>query len=105
MICMTLPQYRRHECTIDGRLVHLCPQATELLATMLVSGPDRFLNADMLVQALWPDPDLEPNWAEVMIWRYVLWLRRAGIPIENAYSFGWRIPRHAREAQPERLAA
>lgn len=93
---MTVPQYRRRECSIDGRTVHLCPAMCELLSVMLVSGPDRFLGSSVLIEALWPNPDLEPDYAESMIWRYILRLRREGVVIENAYNFGWRIPRWAR---------
>lgn len=105
MISMTLPQYRRRECAVDGRCVRLKPAEAETLALLLVNGPDRFLSGDELIEALWPNPDFEPNWALAIVWRRIHELRAYGVPIENCYKRGWRIPRHARAAGPERLAA
>src|SRR5688572_11456122 len=103
MISMTLPQYRRGECTIDGHVVRMRRTCTELLAVLLVA--DRFLSHSELTEAVWPDPDFEPEFARNTIEQSILRLRRNGVVIECQYSFGWRIPRDAREAEPQRLAA
>lgn len=102
-VSMTLPQAHRHECTVDGRCVHLPPAAAKVLEVLLVSHPDRFVPRDQLFAALWPDPDREPDEASKCIDVYLWRLRHLGVPIENCFARqaavgfgGWRIPRHAR---------
>lgn len=90
MVSMTLPQLRRHECTIDGRVVKLRHTLAELLALLLVSGP-KFLSRDDLIEALWPNPDFEPEWAETIIHLRIHELRAHGVEIESAYKFGYRV--------------
>lgn len=97
MVSMTLPQYRRHECTINGRTVKFWwPMWSEVLALLLVSPPDRFISKSTLIEAVWPDPDFEPEYAARMIITTIHYLRSNGVEIETHYSFGWRIPEHAR---------
>jgi DNA-binding winged helix-turn-helix (wHTH) protein len=55
MITMRWPQYLRRECT-----VHLSRQQTEALSTLLMRYPDAVSHGD-LIEAIWPDPDLEPD--------------------------------------------
>lgn len=105
MISMTLPQYRRHECTVDGRRIRLWSTWTEGLAVLLVSDPSGFVSRSTLIEAMWPDPDMEPDYAHTMVDRFVHELRRRGVTIENASGFGWRIPRWAREQQALQVAA
>lgn len=105
MIQMTLPQYLRHECTINGRMVPLRKSLADLLALMLVSGPDKFLSTQFLIEAMWPDPDFEPDWAETIVFRRIHELRMKGVQIERRYIFGYRIPRWAREEAEMREAA
>lgn len=108
MISMTLPQYRRRECTVDGRTVRIKgAHCVELVALLLASHPDHRWTMGELIGALWPNPDFEPDWAESIIAVRIHRLRAKGIPIESDWGFGWRIPRHAREAmaEPERMAA
>jgi DNA-binding response OmpR family regulator len=98
MIQMTAPQYRRRECTIDGRTLKLKGTCyIELVALLLVSHPDRFVPLDELIEATWPDPDFEPDFAVSVLSVRLHRLRQKGIPIENDWGFGWRIPRWARE--------
>lgn len=96
MISMTLPQYRRAQCTINGCTVQLRPMWAETLATLLVSPPDRFVCKDTLIGELWPNPDLEPEYAANIVDKHIYFLRGLGVEIENASTFGWRIPEHAR---------
>jgi DNA-binding response OmpR family regulator len=105
MISMTVPQYRRRECTLDGRAVSLSWLETELLALLLVTDPERALGKSDIIEALYPNPDLEPEWADNLVYRYVNKLRRHGVPIETEWGFGWRISRRIREVEPMRLAA
>lgn len=60
MIRMTWPQYLRKECSVGDFKVHLAPQQAEILAIMLMRYP---LPTDIvtMVEALWPDPDLQPE--------------------------------------------
>ena len=93
MISMTLPQLHRHQCSIDGRVVQLRQTLAEMLAILLVAGPDKFISSSDLIEATWPDPDF----AETILWRRIHELRQAGVHIENRYYYGYRIPRWARE--------
>jgi DNA-binding response OmpR family regulator len=119
-VSMTIPQLRRSECTINGVPHHLTPGRAEFLATLLVASPDHFLRPDDLIEALWPDPDLQPETAYWVLKVYAANLRRMGVVIEGgceghrgrgaAIFMGWRIPaaeRGSRLALPqaERLAA
>ena len=61
MISMTLPQYRRRQCVINGRKVRLGPMFNEALSLLLVAGPDRFVCRTELIEALWPNPDFSLN--------------------------------------------
>jgi DNA-binding response OmpR family regulator len=101
---MTVPQWQRRRCRLNGRLVRLSPLATELLAVLLVRDPAGFVSLNDLIEALW-HPDLEPEYPDRVVSHYVIALRRLGIPIENERGFGWRIPRWAREGAPMREAA
>jgi hypothetical protein len=58
---MTVPQWRRDECRVDGRLVKLRPQWTSLVLALLLAPPGRLLTYGDLVSAVWPIPDLEPD--------------------------------------------
>jgi DNA-binding response OmpR family regulator len=113
-VSMTWPQYRRHECTIDGVTVRLRPQQAELLSVLLVGSPVGFLHADALIEGVWPDPDREPDTAENCIAVYIGQLRRLGVTIEARFHCGrsvrqhngYRIPVTARAADAaQRLAA
>jgi DNA-binding response OmpR family regulator len=97
MISMTAPQLRRHECSIDGRVVHLRQTLADLLALLLVNGPDKYMPKEALIEMLWPNPDFEPDWAEAILFRRIHELRNRGVQIESCYRFGYRIPRWARE--------
>lgn len=96
MISMTLPQYRRNECDIDGRRIRMKPCEADVLAILMVSNPAGFVTKETLIEAVWPDPDFEPDYALQSIWVRINWLRAKGVPIETAYTFGWRVPAYAR---------
>lgn len=101
-IGMTVPQYRGHRCTINGRPVQLRPMMAELVALLLVSPPDRAADYETLVEALWPDPDLQPLAALNIIHVMVAKLRRQGVPIANEWGRGYFIPRTARGSRARR---
>jgi DNA-binding winged helix-turn-helix (wHTH) protein len=97
MISMTIPQFRCHECTINGRAVKLRPQAAEVLSILLVSDPDEFVTQPELIEAMWPNPDFQPDYADTLLGKMFTILRQSGVAIENDWGRGWRIPRWARE--------
>lgn len=113
MVAMTWPQYRRRQCSLDGRVIRLRGQEAEILLMLLLSNPDGFLPRDQLIEAMWPDPDFEPESAPISYFHvYMTRLRRLGVVIENRYRNhgpqdygGWRIPREARGSELVRLAA
>jgi hypothetical protein len=110
-VSMTVPQLHRHECTIDGMAIPLSPHETDLLSLLLVSAPGEVVDRDTVIEAIWPDPDLQPLTALVAIRVYVAALRRIGIGIDTIGfgrgCAGWRIPADCRGgiASPQRLAA
>lgn len=120
-VSMTLPQYRRRECRSGGRVRRLEPQQAELLALLLVSPPDRYLNLDTAIDALWPAAAAQPLTAHNIVRVRICQLRRLGIAIEvrrvkrspgtigtwHLSYAGWRIPPEGRAcpAERERLAA
>jgi DNA-binding response OmpR family regulator len=111
IVSMTVPQMRRHECTIDGTVVRLPPQVADLLALLLMRSPDDIVDRATIIEAIWPNPDLQPLTATIAIRVYVAALRRIGVPVETIGHSkgcrGWRIPVEARgsDAPAQRLAA
>lgn len=96
MISMTLPQCRRHEATIDGEVVHLTPNETELVALMLVSDPNQIVDKDTFIEAIWPNPDTQPDTAPKIIDVLVMWCRKKGVPITTVWGYGFFIPERNR---------
>lgn len=92
-VSMTLPQLQQRKCTISLRR----PES-DLLALLLVSPPERFVPMELMIGALWPNPDDEPEYAEDNVGQHIYNLRKVGIVIENYWGRGWRIPASARGA-------
>jgi DNA-binding response OmpR family regulator len=113
MISMTWPQSLRHEATIDGRRVHFPPGQCALLEVLLLNPPWRFVEGDEMIEAIWPDPDLQPLGARGVVSVYACHLRRAGVPIEDRNPFGcgrgrfaaYRVPASARGETPRQASA
>lgn len=95
-IRMTWPEYRRSECLYYGRRVLLCPSLAELLAILLLNR-GRAVQSSDLIEALWPNPDLSPDWGQCSVRLRVKRLR-ARLPglvqtIGHAKGCeGWMIP-------------
>ena len=68
---MTWPQYLRRECNVTARLSR---REAELLATLLMRHPGPVSTSD-LIEALYPDPDSEPEFPESEVRRVVSRLR------------------------------
>lgn len=62
-ISMTWPMYRHRECRYRGRLVQLTRSETEVLSVLLLHR-GRPLFAGQLLEAIYPDPDDEPDTAK-----------------------------------------
>lgn len=95
-VSMTVPQYRRGECTIGNFRQRLDPQETEVLALLLTNHPECFLPMPALIDGLWSDDEEEPLNADVIVRVRICALRRFGVHIINAKCFGYRIPAFAR---------
>lgn len=105
MIAMTLPQARRCECTLYGRVVRFPPMAARLLELLLMISPHRRVDQEEIIEWLWPDPDLQALNTMKITHIYIGQLRAGGVAIETEWGRGWSIPEHARNAVPMRLAA
>lgn len=102
-VSMTYPQMRRRECAVGDRIVKLMPVTSNLLTLLLMTGPDRFVSSDEIIDELWPNPNTQPEFIWNNVYRHVSILRRAGIAVEHFYRWGYRIPRAARGSQPAAL--
>lgn len=110
MISMTWPQHRRRECTIDGRTAKFAGGQFRLVVCLLLADPRRYLEANDLVEELWPFADTSPEDAVGRVQQVIHALRRMGVPIESrskqgASHQGYRIPRWERGRNPEAAAA
>jgi DNA-binding response OmpR family regulator len=72
---MTWAQYRRRACSFEGREVPLGPIAAEIVSTLVMHG-GRDVALTELLEAVYPDPDLEPDWGVSCIHRIINKLRR-----------------------------
>jgi DNA-binding response OmpR family regulator len=59
-IRMTWPMYLRSECECRGALVSLAPSGADILAALLLRRGELVSHAE-LIEALWPEPDFEPE--------------------------------------------
>lgn len=99
-VSMTVPQYRRRECMVDGRIERLAPALIELLALLLVARPDVFVEPLAILETLWPHPDLQPVTAPNIVGVYLTGLRKIGVTIDSRIGpgrghrslAGWRVP-------------
>jgi DNA-binding response OmpR family regulator len=62
-IRMTWREYRRNECLYRERRVRLSPQECEMLAMLLLHRGQLVSYSD-IIGAIWPNPDLEPEYTE-----------------------------------------
>ena len=94
--CMTLPQYRRGEVSIEGVAVHLTPHETELVAILLTSAPNRIVDKMTFIEAIWPDPDLQPVTAPKIVDVLVMQVRKKGVPVTTVWGHGFFVPEEGR---------
>lgn len=91
-ISMTWPQCLRCELKLGPRLMKLAPLEHSLLRALLFN--HRSLSIDELIEAMWPDPDYEPEWANNSVKVYVSRLRAKGIGLATQYGFVRLAERH-----------
>lgn len=88
MIKMTWPQFKRRECTITARL---SGRETAVLSTLLMHHPEP-VKIDDLIEVVWPDPDVEPEWAKSQIYLVIKRLRaKIGVKRILTDSIGYRL--------------
>lgn len=89
---MTWPQYQRRECTFKNTTVRLSPTQREILATLLMRR-GQLVRRDELIEAVYPDPDKEPETSYLVVDR-MMWLLRRKLPgaIERIWGRGFLIP-------------
>ena len=92
MISMTWPQYERKDCSFRGQVIRLTTTECEIVSTLLMRRGQAVPYED-IIGALWPNPDLEPDYAYNIIMQYRRKLTRKlpGV-IECRHSVGLLIP-------------
>lgn len=90
---MTWPDYLARSVRLHGRRIMLNPQETELVLILLLRRGCTLARA-VLIEMLWPNPDVEPDWADNLLSVLTYRLRRklGDRVIETKISFGLRIP-------------
>ncbi len=99
-VSMTWPQYLRGECTVAEFTVKLTEYEAEALLLLMLRCPNPVSKED-LIAWLWPDPRLEPEFTEAMVYHTIKRLRaKVGeFHIPSRASFGYRL---MQEPEPKR---
>lgn len=99
-VSMTWPQYLRSECTVTGFTVKLTEYEVEALMFLMLRCPNPVTKEEM-IEWLWPNPGLEPEFTEGMIYHTMRRLRaKVGeFHIPSRVTFGYRL---MQQPEPER---
>lgn len=89
MIRMTWPQYRRQEIEVRGQVIRLSKSQAEIAFALLVR--PGVVSFNDLIEAVWPDPDFEPDYARNILSIQIHKMRRKGIPVVNYHSRGYSL--------------
>lgn len=91
-VSMTWPQYLRKECAVTGFTVKLTDYEAEALLLLMLQCPNP-VSKDAMIEWLWPDPALEPEFTENMVYHTMRRLRaKVGeFHIVSRISFGYRL--------------
>lgn len=91
-VSMTWPQYLRSECTVTGFTVKLTEYEAEALLLLMLRCPNPVSKEEM-IDWLWPDPSLEPEFTENMVYHTMRRLRaKVGeFHITSRVTFGYRL--------------
>jgi hypothetical protein len=106
-VTMSWAQYQMCYCRVDGKLTKLTPKQADVLFRLLVAPPGHQVSPQDLLEFVYPDPDLEPDYAENCLVIFIHQLRMKGIPILNLSRSdrklkygGYHIAPHARVGAP-----
>lgn len=102
-VSMTLPQAMYNQCWLDGRRVKLSPCECRMLSLLLVTPPNHLISDDVLIEAVWPDPDRQPlNTTRILgILKYRL--RKKGLAVRSGGNRRtWSVPEDERDGRPQR---
>lgn len=80
--------YRRNEVDVGGLIVRLSPLEAEVLSTIIMRP---LTSRAQIIEAVWPDPDLEPDSAHNMVSVTISRLRRKGVPVACRHGLGFEI--------------
>ncbi len=91
-VSMTWPQYLRRECTVAQFTLKLTDYEAEALLFLMLRCPYPVSKED-LIEWLWPDPALEPEFTENMVYQVMRRLRaKVGeFHIASRVNFGYRL--------------
>ncbi|HET7255611.1 MAG TPA: winged helix-turn-helix domain-containing protein [Xanthobacteraceae bacterium] len=89
---MRWADYMRRECVYLGRRVQMTPRHCDILSILLLNR-GQMLTTNEIIERLWPDPDLEPEWPKDTVRTHIYQLRnRAPGIIETIGSQGYMVP-------------
>lgn len=91
LIRMTIPMARRQEVEINGEVVRITRRRAHLLLEVLLIRGHKWSSVNDLIEAIWPNPDFEPDYAKNAIQQHIMSLRDLGIEITNFPSVGYRL--------------
>jgi len=92
---MTWAQHQRRECTFDGLQVKLSGYQRDIVSLLLIRRGE-IIHLNELIEYIYPDPDLEPDWAAQCVDRSIWFLnRRVPGMIDRVWGRGFIIPRPA----------
>lgn len=98
-VSMTWPQMLRHEVAMDGYVVSVQPKSHAILVALLANR-GRTLSKNELIEAIWPDPDDEPDWASDTFYQHMTNLfAKVGDLVTNVHGYGYILPRDERQAE------
>ena len=98
---MTWAQYRRGVAQCGTSEVHLSPKVIDLLLILMLRR-GQWVSYPEMIEFIWPNPDLEPDWARrcICVYRHRL---RHGLGCQKAIETNNRMG--LRMALPEELVA
>ena len=93
---LTWPMLGRYEVQLleigqQPLTLHLAPQEMAL-ACAFIMNRGRVLARSDLIEAVWPDPDVEPSDAKGIVGQLIHRLRKKQIHVETHYGRGYRLP-------------
>lgn len=85
---MTWPMYLRRRVEVDGREIRLTSFEAEVALLLLLR---RTVPMAEMIEWLWPEPDLEPDWAVSTILVLTSRMRSKGVPVINRRQIGFSL--------------